>query len=182
MKKFVLGLLIGIMLTMGVTTYAVPEIKEAVFSDIRLMVNGETLDTEVVSVTKTDSPNYMTNYIPARALAESLGGTVTWDSKERVISVNTSTVYEVPEAESTKRVQLPSVVEIRGIKAVSVVSVYNALKESGYDLVNAVKKDTLQIVKDNKIVVKDITFILSDENQVYIKYDFYEVNILPLLQ
>lgn len=91
MKKFVMGLLIGIMLTLGVTTYAAPEIQSAIFSDIKLIVNGEQVDSEIVSVVTTDNPNYMTNYVPARALSEALGAEVEWDGKNRVINVSTKT-------------------------------------------------------------------------------------------
>lgn len=91
MKKFVMGLLIGIMLTLGVTTYAVPEIQSAIFSDIKLIVNGEQVDSEIVSVVTTDNPNYMTNYVPARALSEALGAEVEWDGKNKVINVSTKT-------------------------------------------------------------------------------------------
>ena len=74
------------MLTMGVTVSAVPEIKSAVFSpDIKLVVNGKTLDTQIVSVVKTGEVN-MTNYVPARALSEALGATVTWDGANRTIN------------------------------------------------------------------------------------------------
>ena len=40
MKKFVMGLLIGIMLTLGITTYAAPEIQSAIFSDIKLIIKA----------------------------------------------------------------------------------------------------------------------------------------------
>lgn len=187
MKKFVCGLLVGIMLTLGITTYAIPEIKEAKFSpDIALVVNGERLDTEIVSVVTTDKPGYMTNYVPARALSEALGATVTWDGKSRIISVDTVKKDVANNATTpitqTQSIDLPSATEIRGIKAVAVADVYKALKARNYDLINAAQKDTLQIVKDDKIVVRNITFILSNDNYGYIKYDFYEEYILPLLQ
>lgn len=189
MKKFVLGLLIGIMLTLGVTTYAVPEIKEAVFSDITLTVNGVTLDTDVVSVTTTDNPNYMTNYVSARDLAESLGATVTWDGKERAINitsedttVDTPTVQTAPASEIMNDTDLPSIVEIDGFKGVGTAGVYKALKAKGYDLVNAANREYMQIIYDNKIVVRDIPSKICTGNKIIIPYDFYETNILPLLQ
>lgn len=91
MKKFILGLLIGIMLSIGFTTYAVPEIQEAKFSpDIKLIVNGKEIDTQIVSVIKSGEVN-TTNYVSARSLAESLNANVEWDGKTKSINVSTKT-------------------------------------------------------------------------------------------
>ena len=188
MKKFVCGLLVGIMLTLGITTYAIPEIKEAKFSpDIALVVNGERLDTEIVSVVTTDKPGYMTNYVPARALAESLGATVTWNGKERVISVDTVQLGEKTTAQSTSEkssvnIQLPSVIDVYGTKAVNGLETKNALKAKGYDIVVAVNREYMQIVKDDKIIVGDIPTLIGSGNKLHFPYDFYEKHILPLLQ
>lgn len=194
MKKFVCGLLVGIILTMGVTVSAVPEIKSAVFSpDIKLVVNGKTLDTQIVSVVKTGEVN-MTNYVPARALSEALGATVTWDGANRTINVDTeAAIQSAPATQSTpiteavptppakNDVGLPQLVVVNGYEYVKPSEVYNALRARGYYLVNAVDPKYMQIVTDDEIIVKDIP---SDARggKFYIPYDFYEVNILPLLQ
>lgn len=201
MKKFVLGLLIGIMLTLGVTTYAVPEIKEAVFSDITLIVNGETLDTEVVSVTTTDNPNYMTNYVPARALAESLGATVEWDGKERAINVSTEEIVAVssvsaptPATEAKGNPDIPypvykvddtglMIYDIQKgyLYGLFVLDIKNALKANGYVLNNAADNKTMQIVGDDNIIVSGIA-TRQIGGKAYIPYDFYLEHIKPLLQ
>lgn len=194
MKKFVCGLLIGIMITLGVTTYAVPEIKSAVFSpDIKLVVNGKTLDTQIVSVVKTGEVN-MTNYVSARALSEALGATVEWDGANRTINVDTEAAMQsapatqstpiteaVPTPPAKNDVGLPQLVVVNGYEYVKPSEVYNALRARGYYLVNAVDPKYMQIVTDDEIIVKDIP---SDARggKFYIPYDFYEANILPLLQ
>jgi hypothetical protein len=187
MKKFVCGLLMGIILTMGISAYAVPAIKSALFSpDIKLIVNGKTLDTQIVSVVKTGEVN-MTNYVPARALSEALGATVTWDGKERVIEVSTESKETVTETTvesksvSSINANLPEKVVVNGYEYVKPSEVLAALRARGYEMVNAVDPKYMQIVKDGEIIVKDIP---SDARggKFYIPYDFYEANILPLLQ
>lgn len=186
MKKFICGLLVGFMLAIGVTTYAVPEIKSAVFSpDIKLVVNGKQVDSEVVSVVTSDNPGYMTNYVPARALAESLGATVTWDGKERVINVSTETAAvssaSAPAKTVSSEFKMPEKVIVNGYEFVLPSEVYYALQAKGYELMNDANNEYLQIVKDNKIVLKDIP-TNARGGKFYIPYDFYETNILPLLQ
>ena len=194
MKKFVCGLLVGIILTMGVTVSAVPEIKSAVFSpDIKLVVNGKTLDTQIVSVVKSGEVK-MTNYVPARALSEALGATVTWDGANRTINVDTeAAIQSAPATQSTpiteavptppakNDVGLPQLVVVNGYEYVKPSEVLAALRARGYEMVNAVDPKYMQIVTDDEIIVKDIP---SDARggKFYIPYDFYEANILPLLQ
>jgi hypothetical protein len=186
LKKFVCGLLVGLILTLGVTTYAVPEIKSAIFaSDIRLVVDGKQLDTQIVSVVKSGEVN-TTNYVSARALAESLGATVEWDGKAKSINVSTVETEAVSSvsapAPTSSNVQLPSVIELHGAKIVNGLETRDALKVRGYVLVNSVKKDMMQIVKDDKIVVRDVPTVIGSGNKLHFPYDFYEANILPLLQ
>lgn len=182
MKKFICGLLVGIILTMGVTTYAVPEIKSALFSpDIKLVVDGKQLDTQIVSVVKTGEVN-MTNYVSARALAESLGATVEWDGAERAINVSTETAaVSSASAPTSSNVQLPAIVDAHGVKGVLISEVFHALKAKGYDLVNSVDPNYMHIVFDNKIIVKEIPSNARG-GKIYIPEGFYEANILPLLQ
>lgn len=116
MKKFVLGLLIGVMLSIGITTYAIPEIKEAKFSpDIKLVVNGKQVDTQIVSVIKSGEVN-TTNYVSARSLAESLNANVEWDGKSKTITVTTSsneneTIQESSTQSSKEVVVTPQVTQ-----------------------------------------------------------------------
>ena len=108
MKKFACGLLVGFLLAFSVSLYAstVPQIKTAQFApDIKLIVNGEAIDTPVVSVVTVENPGYMTNYVPARAVAEELGATVTWDGKTRTISIDKVKETTEETAEKTSSTQ-----------------------------------------------------------------------------
>lgn len=203
MKKFVCGLLVGIMLTMGVTVSAVPEIKSAVFSpDIKLVVNGKTLDTQIVSVVKTGEVN-MTNYVPARALSEALGATVTWDGKERVISVNTESKEvsatpaqtQAPAVEAKPNPDIPYpvylvddtgliVYNIHGNRFYGILAsdVIKAVESKGYIMNYSNDRTTMQIVKEGEgVLLRDITF-KPYGGKGYLSYDFFTEHIKPLLQ
>jgi hypothetical protein len=206
LKKFICGLLVGIALTMGVTVSAVPEIKSAVFSpDIKLIVNGEAIDTPVVSVVTVENPGYMTNYVPARALSEALGATVTWDGKARTISVSTDepvTASSVPTQSSVTvttpketKYKIPFPIYATDEFGVNAYNIYNsnqyavftlevsdALKAKGLIMNNAADYNSLQIVKDGEgILVSDIV-TYGYSGKTFIKYDFYLEHIKPLLQ
>lgn len=204
MKKFVLGLLIGIMLTMGVTTYAVPEIKSALFSpDIKLVVDGKTLDTQIVSVIKSGEIN-TTNYVPARALSEALGATVEWDGKAKAINVSTeettaasSVSAPAPTTETTPKTNpdIPYPVYKVDDSGLTVYSIHDglfygvlpseilaAVKTKGMVLNNSADRKTLQIVKEGEgIIVGSIPFSVYS-SKGFISYDYFIANILPLLQ
>ena len=213
MKKFICGLLVGLMLMMGVTVSAVPEIKSAVFSpDIKLVVNGKQVDSEVVSVVTTDKPGYMTNYVPARALAESLGATVTWNGKERVINVSTndktinsiSTTTSAPVQakdpftiqtdESESKYKIPFPVHIVDDTGLAVYNIHNGYLYGLFslDVQNALKSKgyIMNNAADNKTmqIVGDDSIIVTGivtrqiSGKTYISYDFYLEHIKPLLK
>jgi len=78
MRKFIAGLLVGLILAIGVPAFAQ--------SGIKLFVNGVEVKTDVPPQTING-----TLMVPARALAESLGANVAWDSKENKVTVTTGT-------------------------------------------------------------------------------------------
>lgn len=91
MKKFISGLLIGILITSTAGTFAASKIKSAVFApDIKIEVNGKQIAAEPISVTLEGQTNG-SNYVGAKALAEALGATVTWDGPTKRIIVTSGT-------------------------------------------------------------------------------------------
>lgn len=206
LKKFICGLLVGITLTMGVTVSAVPEIKSAVFApDIKLIVNGEAIETPIVSVVTVENPGYMTNYVPARAVAEELGATVTWDGKTRTISIDK--VKETTEetaretASSTQSISVPQSnadipfpiykVDETGLNVynihngylygIFVLDVINAVKKKGMVMNYAADGKSMQIVKEGEGILESGIIPRAINGRGYIPYDIFVDKIKPLL-
>lgn len=81
MKKFLAGILAGALLM--TSTYAFAETKksiEAVFGQVKLIVNGKSVDKETLLYNGT-------TYVPLRAAAEALGMEVGWDGKTNTASL-----------------------------------------------------------------------------------------------
>ena len=76
MKKFIAGLLTGLILATGTLAFAAS-------SDIKLKVNGQ-------YISFPDAPPQIINgrtMVPARPLAEALGATVSWDATAKTVVV-----------------------------------------------------------------------------------------------
>ena len=88
LQGLVAGLLIGIMVSTGVTFAKTGTASiEAVFRDIKLYVDGVKVDPRDASGNAVEPFIYNgTTYLPVRAVGEAMGKTVSWDGK-------TSTVY-----------------------------------------------------------------------------------------
>ncbi len=82
MKKFVFGLIAGFILATMTTAFAMTQLSAYINPDIKININGESLKTEVVSVTETQK-----NYASVRDIAEALGATVTWNQKTKTIDI-----------------------------------------------------------------------------------------------
>lgn len=92
MKRFISGLVIGIVLSAAVTSFAATALKEAYFNDIvKLNVDGKSVTTDVLSAT-IQGQAYGKNYVSARDLAEAMGGMVFWNQETKTISVTTNKV------------------------------------------------------------------------------------------
>jgi len=95
MKKFVTGLLAGIIIASSFAVMAATGIKEAYFNDvIKLVVDGKIIDTEIVTVTPEGQVNGK-NYVSARDLAEALGATVEWDGASKRIIITSQADKEL---------------------------------------------------------------------------------------
>jgi hypothetical protein len=197
MKKFICGLLVGIILSIGITTYAVPEIKSAIFaSDIKLVVDGKTLDTQIVSVIKTGEVN-TTNYVSARALAESLGATVEWDGKAKSINVSTG------ETEAVSSVSAPVISKVEYVAnmpfpvdstddsgmpvylvhgkfyGIAISDINKAAEANGYKLFNGDNR-TIYISQGNTAILKDIpTSVYSSKG--FVDYEYFKANVKPII-
>lgn len=87
MKKFICGLLIGLLLSLPLATFASGQA-------LRLVVNGQDITAEAQPVIIDGR-----TLVPARALAEKLGATVGWDGASQTVvvtSVKDQAVVEAP--------------------------------------------------------------------------------------
>lgn len=83
MRKFITGLLVGLILASTVSVFAdSTQTISAVFGKVKLMVDGKAIDRETLLYNGT-------TYVPLRAAGEALGKEVTYDN-------NTSTAYLDP--------------------------------------------------------------------------------------
>lgn len=89
MKKIISGFILGMFLTSIITVFSASAIKSAMFNDIiKLEVDGKPVNSELVTVV-LDGQENGSNYVPARALVEAMGGNVEWDGVNKKIVVTT---------------------------------------------------------------------------------------------
>lgn len=95
MKKFITGLILGIMITFVSAGYSVTRIKEAYYNpEIKLRVDGEYIDVTPITVVEEGQVNGF-NLFPVRALGEALGYKVDYDAKTKVIDLDKPTIGDV---------------------------------------------------------------------------------------
>lgn len=78
MKKFISGLLIGLLLSLPIATFASGQA-------LKLIVNGQDITADAQPVIIGGR-----TLVPARALAEKLGAAVTWDAVNQTVVVNST--------------------------------------------------------------------------------------------
>ncbi len=90
MKKFISGLIIGILVSITLTSFAASTIKTAFFNPaILLKVDGKIVDTDIITAVKEGQINGK-NYVSARDLAEAMGATVTWGENTVLVTTTKS--------------------------------------------------------------------------------------------
>lgn len=91
-KTFVIGLIVGLLLTTGV--FASSEQIQAVFVDFKLSINGENFNLKSTPIVYNG-----TSYLPVRDIGEVLGYKVDYDSKTKTIILNNT--HQPSKSEST---------------------------------------------------------------------------------
>jgi len=91
MKKFLSGVVIGAIITTSVLAFAAT-IKKAEYNDTTISLNGEklVLDQQFVSITSEENPDFFSNYMPLRAVLETLGYDVEWDNDTKNVNLTLS--------------------------------------------------------------------------------------------
>ena len=93
MKKFLSGLIVGMILMCAIPSLAKTETVQAIYNGVKVAVNGEN-----ITFTKGEEPVTINNrtYVPAKYVAEALDATVTWDSKSSTVNIKSEEVKDVP--------------------------------------------------------------------------------------
>ena len=93
MKKFISGLIIGMMLMCAMPSLAKTDTVQAIYNGVKIAVNGKT-----ITFASGDEPVSINNrtYVPAKYVAEALGATVGWDGKNNTVTI-TSVAEKVAE-------------------------------------------------------------------------------------
>ncbi len=88
MKKFVLGFIFGLVVSISGTAFAagMPGIKSAVFTDVAVEVDGVKQEVEVVSVVKEGQENAR-NFVSVADLCRALDSTADWDGARNTVVV-----------------------------------------------------------------------------------------------
>lgn len=95
MKKFLSGLILGIIIASVSVGYSVSQIREAYYNpEIKLRVDGEYVDVTPITAVEEGQRNGF-NLFPVRALGEALGYKVDYDVKTKVIDLDKPTIEDV---------------------------------------------------------------------------------------
>lgn len=176
MKKFISGFVLGALL------FALPvfaqnsRMLEAFYNGIKLKVYGQFVDTE------GNEPFIVggRTYVPARYVAEAMGGVVKWNETENTVEVTKPTPAATPE---------PFKMTSDGIEA----SYYSDLGGYYLDAVKIKEKYprarlmvpngyTPMIFWYEPYSENRITLDVAYKNGVVVNYDDYETKILPLFK
>src|SRR5690554_5079604 len=93
MKKFVSGLIVGLLLT--TTVFASSEQIQAVFTDFNFVINGQDVELKTKPIVYDGA-----SYLPVRELAETLGYHVDFRSDTGTIVLNNSVKSQTSEKNS----------------------------------------------------------------------------------
>ena len=88
--NFIIGFIVGAVLTGAMGVFAYNSYIEATYNNIKIKLNDNYIDTG------TDEP-FIANgrtYIPARYVAQAMGGDVSWDAENNTVNINTSYYLE----------------------------------------------------------------------------------------
>lgn len=185
MKKFLYGLLVGLLLSIGITAFAAEQLT-AYRASFPILVNGKEWKTDKPVVTIDGS-----TYLPLRALGEALGVKIEWNSKLKRVEIgetpttgysysnpapiNTAQVIQVDNILQKYKVEMSVKDIIRGEEAWQLVKDANKFNDpapEGYEyLLAKINFKLLDINEGEQYNLNgnvDITMVSSDGKD----YDF----------
>lgn len=196
MKKFIAGMLTGMLITTSLAAFAASTIRQAYFNDaVRLMVNGSTVNAEVLTVQK-EGQSYASSYVGARALAEALGATVEWRNNTIIVtgagsaasenavlgtvlnpaSIGSQLTYKFSDIWQTGRIEATVTRVVRGIEAwdmIRTASVTNQAPAEGYEyLLARIRFRVAEISNGEKYYLDNYSFtMVSNDKKDYRSID-----------
>lgn len=157
MKKFILGLITGLLLSTMTVSFAASKLTAYFNPDVKINIDGVPLKAEIVSVDETQK-----NYAPVRDVAEALGATVTWNqetksidiiSKESEVSVVSNTA--VNQVQYDYKTKLPINAEFVTYKNIENAVKYNDIIYISSDDFRAIGNFSYALIDTEKIVFQN---------------------------
>jgi hypothetical protein len=102
MKQRLQGFFIGVVVMSiftGVVAFATPQMVEVAFNNIKIMINGKQVESDVQPFIYNGR-----TYVPARAVAEGMGGYVNWDSNTNTVDIFDVNKTKLIEAYNSHRI------------------------------------------------------------------------------
>jgi len=191
MKKFIIGLVTGLIIALPVGVFAGSGIHDVkVANDTKLVVNGKEVKTDVVFGV-LDSATDGKNYVSARDLSTALGYDVAWDGADKTITIGKgdSVATTTAEPTTTTNKYTPSsdivnsdmIYNYRGTYFVKISYINDTACSKGYKVEKDVKNCVMTITKDGKEVLS-FNWVRPDDVISCVTYDYYVDSILPLLK
>lgn len=159
MKKLTSILLVCVLLTTYVTAYASTQIKSVAYNTNKITYKGKelVLDKPLISVIDEGSEN-VSNYMPVRAVLETMGYSVEWDAENATIRISEVTkqasIQNADKGNKKLYKEFPTVIDFEYVTGIKLSS--SEVWESGIEYVynstslndNVVKKYEAALLND----------------------------------
>ena len=190
MKKLVIGIIIGIMLTVTVNSAVEYSLKE---SEWVVKVDGQAVKDEKLPMLLLE-PGY--NYAPVAVFRDVCGIMgVSFEANVEAKEIRITTKEEKIVSTKTAPASTPVTVTAEytepytlmrdGIKKAFMGDINKLLKPYGYDLADSGESNWTLILRNKQgLIFDNIPFSMHEyqgEGKAFINYDFYEQNIKPLI-
>jgi hypothetical protein len=180
MKKFILGLLVGITVTMSTSVFAdstLSKIEAYVNPSISIVIDGKKAELHNAPINYDGS-----TYLPLRETATLFGKDVTWNEESQTIELGD---FKAKVGEDNMEIA-----KFNGKDYVSVFSVANTYRAQGYmfDFNSKKKVFVLKFNNDptgntakNVVLLDNIKYTVINDT-AYFDYEFFKTAILPRLK
>lgn len=183
MKKFLSGLIVGMILMCSIPSLAKTDTVQAIYNGVKVAVNGENVEFK-----KGEEPVTINDrtYVLAKYVAEALGATVKWDGKNSTVNIrskeesgtstmNTSKIY------TRENLNFLMIDNEEYVQANSITSLY---RDKGFGLSFNSSKEIYEFVYDlqNPKILIDIIEYKIEYGRSWIQSKIYYEQIVPLIK